>query len=249
MTLIGSAAIRFWYPDFPREPKDTDYLLNRPVPYSDPEKRVEFHDIPPLRRYLRHEVLPPSALYTLKVSHLFWDIKWDKHVYDVVFMRKKGTILLIDLFIELYAHWCRVHGTPFRDNLDQSKDDFFNNALKEQGLHDELHKMMRNPPTYTKILVGEVVTSQALFNELPTADKLSIIEEEACVMAYERLAGRYWRAAYTWQLKQLILRHLPFEQALYAIEHYYELRMPRTNYVDVIEEGLNELRSNQSQTR
>ena len=28
MILIGSKAIKYWFPDFPRDPKDTDYIVD-----------------------------------------------------------------------------------------------------------------------------------------------------------------------------------------------------------------------------
>ncbi len=241
MTLIGSAAIRYWYPDFPREPKDIDVLtLEEPrvVPGNDIARPIEYHRIRPLHLWADsdQEALGPQELYTLKLSHIFWDIKWEKHMFDIVWLKRKGCHLIPSLFRQLYAFWVTKRGEPPRANLNMSKAEFFDNALKNQDRHDLLHAVLKNQPTYTKILVGEVATSDVLFSQLSHEDKLSLIEEETCVMAYERLAGRDWRSAYIAQLKQMILHHLPFEQAIFAADNYYELRLPKRNYKEVLDE-------------
>jgi hypothetical protein len=238
--LIGSRAIKHWFPDFPREPKDTDIVTDTP-PWGYQGSGLEYHNIPPLIDRIEeisvNGVLTANALYTLKVSHAFWDNKWEKTLFDIVWLRRKGCVLthLVDV---MYPYWCNKFGEPKRQDLDQSKEAFFNNALRNQDRHDDLHKILKNPPTYTKILVDEVKTSDKLFAGLSYEDKLSLIHEETCVMAYERLAGRDYRSAYIAQMKDMILRHLPFEQALFAVVEFDKLKMPFINYKKEIENEL-----------
>lgn len=80
--IIGSTAIKYWFPDFPREPKDIDIVGNYQLVIPT-EKRVERLNNPVLLACYRPIVskyLLPNALYTLKISHVFWDLEngsWD----------------------------------------------------------------------------------------------------------------------------------------------------------------------------
>jgi hypothetical protein len=231
MILIGSNAIKSVFPDFPRDPKDKDYLVeNRSIYKSN--KDVEYHENPILLDYLKTSPLDANTLYTLKVSHLFWDVKWDKHMFDIVFLRKKGCELNQLLFSNLYKYWSEIHGNPKKSNLSMSVDSFFDNGLKSDLDHDYLHTLINPSPLYlkTKIDHDTVETSMDLWKNLSEEDKLELIREECYVMAYERLWGRDYRAAYVWQLKELILKHLPLDQGLFAIENYDKLRKPTINY-------------------
>lgn len=237
--LIGSQAIKYYFSDFPREPKDYDYIIDGEKPEWTPKLRcslrVEYHRNPILEEF-NGNILPPTALYTLKISHMFWDIKWDKHMFDVVFLTNKGCQLDHKLFWKLYAYWEEKHGKRKTSDLSKSTEDFFNNALKKYD-HDYLHTLINPNPLYKLILEndGTVGTSQDKWNMLPKKTQLELIREEIYVMAFERLAGRDYRTAYVWQLKQLILHHLPIWQALFAIQNYNDLRKPIINYKEKIE--------------
>lgn len=92
--LIGSAAIKFWFSDFPREPKDIDFIKDSKINnYFNTNLKKEYLENPILlKHYFNEEVLNPDVLYTLKISHLFWDLfnnSWDKHIWDVQFLKEK----------------------------------------------------------------------------------------------------------------------------------------------------------------
>lgn len=228
MILIGSKAIKHWFNDFPREPKDTDYIVTWKPLNKEPGLEYHFNEI--LDRYPA-PVLSANDLYTLKISHLFWDIKWEKHMFDVQFLRKKGCKLDYDLFKKLFNYWCDVHGTPKRSNLDVTAEDFFNNALKKYD-HDYLHTLINPAPTYKKVLKDgeEVAVDEQKYHALSHEEKLELVREEIYVMAYERLAGRTYRAAYSWMLKKFIIHHAPMFEALFIIENFIELHRPIINY-------------------
>jgi len=59
-----------------------------------------------------------------------------------------------------------------------------------------------------------------------------------CSKCYALKKFNITRTDYVWQLKQLILKHLPLWQALFAIENYNDLRKPIINYKEKIENGL-----------
>lgn len=250
MVLIGSSAIKYWYSDFPREPKDIDVIGDE---YNGPHnhkfaKKTEWLENPVLSDYLTNTVkgtnyLNPNLLFTLKISHLFWDINWDKHMFDVMFLRDKGCIFNRDLFNKLYQYWIKIHGKTKKSNLNLKVDEFFDNAINCDIEHDEIHKLINPNPTYLKILKndGTVATDDDKFNQLSYEDKMNLIIEECMVMAYERLASRDFRSAYKWMLKKLIINHLTLEEGLFAIMNYKELHLPKFNYVKLIE---NEKRSN-----
>src|SRR6188768_1330935 len=103
MILIGSHAIKHWFPDFKRIPKDIDYVVLKERKNS--IKGVEYLVNPILIEYYKEEIAEPNTLYTLKMSHIFWDINWSKHLYDLQFLKDKGCILDKELFYKLYEYW------------------------------------------------------------------------------------------------------------------------------------------------
>jgi hypothetical protein len=229
MILIGSKAIKHYFPDFNREPKDTDYIVCQPMP-RDKENKIEYL-VNPILCNLKQEILSPDLLYTLKISHLFWDLAWDKHMFDVQFLKSKGCVLNKEIFYQLYEYWQKYHGKNKRSNLKMTAKDFFNNALKEYD-HDYLHTLINPSPTYQKILKegSEVEPDEEKYNKLSHQEKLDLVREELYVMAYERLAGRDYRVAYSWMLKKFIMNHAPMYEALFIIDNYQELRKPFINY-------------------
>jgi hypothetical protein len=232
--LIGSRAIKYWFKDFPREPKDWDYIGETPK-WKD--KGIEYHKNPVFRGY-KKDVMGPDDLYNLKISHLFWDISWDKHMFDVMFLRDKGCKFDRKLFDKLYKYWTETHTKVKKSNLMLSADDFFDNAVGCPIEHDTIHEILNPYPTYKKIAKndGTVATDDDKFEALSHEEKMDLIREECMVMAYERLGGRDFRSAYKWMLKKLILGHLPIVEGLFAIMNYKELHLPKINYVKKIEE-------------
>lgn len=231
--IIGSTAIKHHFPDFHREPNDLDVISDVEI---ESDKRVEYHNIPPLPRAA---VISPNDLYTLKMSHLFWDINWEKHMFDVQFLRKKGCVLDRKLFFRLYSFWCHKHGVPKRSNLNLKAEDFFDNALKEYD-HDHLHTLLRPTPTYLLVLKDgcEVEPDEHKFNALSHEQKCDLVQEEVMVMAFERRGNRNYRKAYSWMLKRFIIHHAPIWEAIFIIENYIELHRPLFNYFKTLEDGL-----------
>lgn len=251
--LIGSRAGKHHFPDWPREPKDTDFATDEKEMRfnSVGERRFEYYPIPPIVELYkesssRDNALTPDQLYTLKVSHVFWDIKWDKTMYDIVWLQKKGCVLDESLFRALYKHWEIVHGPMPRANLDATVEDFFTNGIKNGHDHDRLHELLvGGEPTYVKILKepnGVAIDENAFWFKLTHSQKLDIIREEVSVMAYERGARqgiKDYRTAYSEQLKAWILHHGPsLEMALFAVRNFDVLRKPLINYKQHLDEKL-----------
>lgn len=238
--LIGSSAIKFHFPDFTREPKDKDYIgVGKNI-----GGQLEFHKNPVFENY-EHDVLQPDDLYTLKMSHLFWDIKWEKHMYDVQFLKSKGCKLKHDLFYELYEYWNTLHGKNKRSDLDMTSEDFFDNAMPKTYNHDELHLLINPVPMFLKVLKdgAEVDVCENKFNKLSYEEKLELVREEVYVMAFERLNGRDYRTAYVWMLKKFIMSHAPMWEAIFIIENYKTLHKPAINYKQKIDYELSRIRT------
>ncbi len=239
--IIGSVALKHLFPDFPRNSKDIDYVVNEYHEniFNENGIREEYHLIPPLYDYISKYEISKDVLYTLKISHIFWDIKWDKNMFDIVFLNEKGAKLIPSLFKDLYSFWNKEKGINKRTDLSKDGKDFFNNALKKYD-HDLLHTYINPNPTYKKVLKdnAEVDVSEEKFNLLLFEEKLDLVREEIYVMAFERLADRDYRTAYKWMIQQFIMNHAPMFEALFIIENYKILHLPKINYKKILENKL-----------
>lgn len=239
MILIGSKAIKHHFPDFPREPKDTDYIVKEIPEHREPNTEylrnsvIESHHL---------DILDPDTLYTLKMSHVVgWDINWDKHMFDIQFLKKKGCVLNIDLFNELYSYWNTVHKPNKRSDLEMTAEDFFDNALKCEYDHDYIHTLLNSYPTFNKVLKdgAEVDVSEDKFNSLTFNEKCDLVKEEVYVMAWERFSDIDYRHAYSHMLKKFIINHAPLWESIFIAENYVTLHRPNFNYFKTIENELN----------
>jgi hypothetical protein len=235
MLLIGSSAIRHHYPEFNRIPKDSDYAVSTKMQST---KEIEYLYNPVIGDM--KGVASPDLLYTLKISHVIgWDINWDKHMFDIQFLKKKGARLDKELFRKLYNFWNTNNGENKRSELDMSAEEFFNNALKTP--HDYYHTLLNPIPVYIKILKdgAEVDVSEEKFNNLSFVEKCDLVREEVMVMAYERYKSYNYLKAYSVMLKKFIIMHAPLWEAIFIIENFITLHKPLFNYFKTIDEKLN----------
>lgn len=243
--MVGSYALKNIYTDFTREPKDIDFIIGEEV-YKDRltkyigDKKAEYLYCPPMFDHLTKFGVTDHGLLTLKASHIFWNINWDKHMYDICFLIDKGAQIIPKLFYDLYAFWNDHHGKNKRSDLKMSASEFFSNAVKCPHDHDWLHTLINPYPTFNKVLVdgAEVEVSEQKFNSLTYEEKLDLVREEIYVMAYERLNCRDYRAAYYWMLKKFIISHAPIWEALFIIENFRQLDRPLFNYVNKINDEI-----------
>jgi len=256
INYIGSVAIKHWYPDFTREPNDIDILHKDNASYLSTKgnhrqiiidgklKRIEDHYIPALSKYMIEYdgYLHPNILLTLKVSHIFWDIFWDKTMWDIQFLLKKGHKIMPNLFCELYEYWNTVHTKNVRSKLDMTAEDFFDNALTCEYSHDWLHTLIQDYPTFNKVLKdgAEVEVDESKFNNLTFEDKCNLVTEEVMIMAYERYGNMDYRRAYGRMLKKFIMNHAPIWEALFIIKNYNILYRPNFNYINHINNKIKE---------
>lgn len=200
--IFGSTALKHWIPDLKRTPKDIDIVGKKLISEEEGldlcviarnNTRVEYHFNPAFNYVLNNNIdntyVDLNFLYTIKCSHLHYDINWDKHCLDVMLMQSKGCELDNTLYDLLMKDWKEIHGKK-RVNLNLTKDEFFTPYVKRMIDHDDLHAMIAyyDKPVYTRILKDgkEILTDLSKWDNLSHEDKLICILEEVYVTAFER---------------------------------------------------------------
>ncbi len=238
MLIIGSTALKHHFPDLKRTPNDLDYVVDDSSKYPK-EKGIEYLENPILLKYESNGYISPNMLLSLKISHMFWDFKWERHMYDIHFLLKKGCVYDVNIINEFIEYWKEIKPKIRRSNLEMSKENFFTNAVNEDtNQHDYLHTLIADIPAYTKILKDgcEVELDENKWNNLTFNEKCDVVNEETYVMAYERYKKTNYKVAFAKQLKDNIIKHFPFYIALFAIENYPKLEMVKFDYITKIKE-------------
>jgi hypothetical protein len=190
--IIGSTAIKHWFPDFNRDPKDLDSLTQEKISHQDNHWHDGFIEI--LKINSDEMYLDPDLLYTLKISHLSYPINWDKHMKDAIFLKSKGCVLNHDVYCILMDVWEDVHSKKFgskkRITLNEQNDTFFKDTVKRQYDHDWLHEQFAfyDRPLHERIRknIDSPLPSKELWDKLSHDDKLKCALEESYVIAFER---------------------------------------------------------------
>lgn len=131
-----------------------------------------------------------DAVYTIKLSHLPYDIKWDKHWADAQYLKKQGAVIVQPLYSLLIEHWHKKNGNKEFLSLKQPKSRFFDDHVTYVYDHDYLHELMAYPntPKYLQCLKeGEdVLIDKEKFFLMSFEDQIKMFREEIGVIAYER---------------------------------------------------------------
>lgn len=237
--IIGSSAILHHFSDFNRFPKDVDYIVGLKIL---PENNIKLEKLenPILEEWYNYNLptfIGKNELYTLKISHSFWDLpnkSWEKHLWDIQFLKENGCQFIPELFWDLFNYWETIHGKRKSSNLDMSAKDFFNNAITYDTPHDLIHEILvthpyfnGNEPTYKKILKdgAEVDVCMQKFNDLSELDKFNVVFEEVAVMSMENRFPKdmYWKAKYQKMLKKFIISHCKIEEGIWIIQNHKKL--------------------------
>ena len=152
-----------------------------------------------------------DAVYTIKCSHLGWDIFWNKHKRDVLYLKKIGANLIEPLYIALVEHWKKEHGNKDFLSLYKDKTEFFNDFVEYRYDHDYLHELAAYPnkPVYTRCLKdgAEVAIDKEKFDKLPFTDQIKMFREEIVVIAAERWVIPHnirWDKAYFYSIRKTV---------------------------------------------
>jgi len=242
MIIIGSTAIKHWIPDF-REPNDRDVAISKGISFA-PLTGKDFIQLPP--EIL--DILPQDsgyatldAIYTIKCSHLGWDIKWQKHKSDVLYLKAKGCKKLPELYSKLTEYWRKENGNKPFLSLYKKKDDFFNEYVPYVYDHDYLHELVAypNPPVYSYCLCdgADVAIDKDKFDKLSLDLQLRMFKEEISVIAAERwlipgkICGKYtWMQAYHLALHKTVVSLTKNWATDFLIDHLDYFAKPELSY-------------------
>lgn len=187
--VIGSEAMRRHFPDFKRKAGDIDYMVDEITEKS--TREVEYHVIPPLMKRMKpdQDCIFINQLYTLKVSHSYWNIHWEKTMYDIKFMTSRGCQVDWNLHDELYEFWSEKYRKK-RVNLNKKTEDFFDDMVDREFSHDDLHEVVKyyDQPLYKGLLVTpeKPLLSKDAFFDQSLLDRIRTAKEEAMAIALER---------------------------------------------------------------
>lgn len=189
MIFTGSSAIKHWIPSF-RTPQDKDIILVSGESKPDGYDAIYLPQDIVSKLPTEGEFLTLDAILTLKMSHMGWDIKWNKHKNDVIFLKNNGAKVIEELYKKLVEFWKQEHKNKPYLSLYKTKAEFFDDYVPHVYDHDYLHELISCPrvPIYTKCL-GEnqqVALDYEKFKQLPLHEQLLMFREEMCVIALER---------------------------------------------------------------
>jgi hypothetical protein len=245
VTLIGSLAMLTHFRDS-REVKDVDYFAEETPASATIDGtliKTESFWHPDLALWNWGTVATPDELYTIKVSHAFWELKnnsWNKHMMDVMFLQSKGAKLIPELYAILYKIWEDTHGKK-KVNLEADPDEFFNDKIVKRIYdHDSIHESVAyyDRPLFERILRdnSDVAVDKSKWEALDHEDKLKMVREEIYATALERKlvptdyqysAGR----AYNWTLRKTITSLTKGWFALFVVENFKDLTKADVDYV------------------
>lgn len=241
-TLItGSTAIRHWFPDFPREPKDRDMWSDSHVPGGvadvmwDP-RLSELLDFTGVR------YATPDEILSIKISHSPYSLKngsWAKHMHDIVWLQDHGAQEIPSWYPVLKPIWEDMHGAK-KVNLNQESGAFFTDAVTRIYVHDSIHDTVSHyeRPLWMEVLRDgqDVLMDMRKVWSLSTEDQIMLFREEVYATALERWLIPAWHEsrefsptmAYMWALKKTITSLTKGESSLFMIRNYRRFReLPR----------------------
>lgn len=269
--LVGSQAIKTHFPDFYRETNDYDFwrigggdyrkskgdLVLNPEDFT-VSKNPDQIEIKDVSRYegLSYFVekcqdLPsPTDLYTLKLSHCFWNIHWQKTMRDILFFQENNIQYDSDLFKLLYKDWEIIHGKK-PAYLDMDNDEFFTESVKRKYIHDDIHAAIAyyDKPMYSVLKTdsSKALISRKMFESLSHEDKIKTCREEIYVTALERflVPNKFVYStlvAYRGALKRLVTSMTKGWFPLFIVLNYKELKNPDLDYREKFLERIDNVR-------
>ena len=223
--IFGSRAANYWWSDFSREPKDLDY-----IGIGKSSKDIEYHWAPSFQYIIDNnkdtKYVDPDFLYTIKMSHACYDIRWEKTMWDINFLKERGCKLIPELYNSLLRDWEVIHHKK-KIVLKGTAEEFFKPTITRKYPHDELHKKVAfyEDPLHTKIRkdLNDVKCSKKLWDTLSEEDKMKCALEEAYVFAIERYLEYPPNIALSKALKTLITSSTKGWFNFFLIDNFFNL--------------------------
>lgn len=244
MYLIGSRAILRLGHEFYREPKDFDYIVLEKdetlpkydlCPLKNKEVRVEYHVNPVLIKWLETNKMSLDILFTLKLSHILWNIHWIKNIEDTKWFSKNGTQLIPELHVMLVEQWKVTKNKRRTPNFELNNANFFYDKVKRTIDHDDLHQICKfyDRPIFERLKfdLNKAKIEESLFNTLSHDDKIKVVLEEMFVLTLERrydMVRTNCKVACFRTLRELVTRLLPEWLAVFTAMNFKEI-MSHTN--------------------
>jgi hypothetical protein len=220
-----------------RLPKDTDVFSDNPAPSWDSFWHPKFEG---WFQGFRSATL--DELYTIKVSHSYWSLpngSWNKHMSDIVVLKRAGATLDLDLHDLLYSVWEEKHGKK-RVNLNMDKQAFFSDAVTRIYDHDSIHESVAygEHPMYDSMLAGgqQIKMDMTVIKAMSFEDQVKLYREEIYATALERwvIPSEYRispRRAYAMATQKTITSLTKGWSARFLVENYETFRIPDMDYV------------------
>lgn len=247
--IIGSRLFKTLFPDNERvqkrckETADYDVLVES-EPLDEVVKyfkemygtKTEVHCIPSLWAILIDEAQSgtqylKNVYFTLKASHVYFHRQhFEKTIFDLYLMSGEGCVIIEPLFYELYDFWVKKFGEPWRPDFTKTSEEFFNDAVSRENVHDELHQLVSffPEPAFKQLQEPNQDTVYVCPQKWAALDdftKKRIIIEEAEVLALERdlIPGnmKNKQVAYQKWLKAEIDRIIPLWMSIYVIDNLF----------------------------
>ena len=235
--LTGSSILKQHFPEY-REPKDVDYFVDEKGRVRNGNEEYLYNPI--IFKYpilYRDGELTLQGLFNVKLSHIRFNINWDKHMYDIQFMLENcpKDCNIDELYQkEQFEFWEEYLPKVRRSKLEQDKEDFFNNAVNEDiHQHDFLHTLIAETPAYTKLLKdgATVELDENKWHNLCNEERDDVVLEEVHIMSAERFNGNVI-SSYRRQLKDNIIKHYPPYIARHAILNYRRFQKPTRDSIN-----------------
>lgn len=192
--IYGSTAIKYHFQNYSKEPKDLDVIKQSDIEINiNSPKRIEQYYLPEFEYIFKNNkdklYVDADFLYTIKMSHLSWNINWDKHMKDAIFLKENGCKLDKTLYDSLLIAWNRIHGKK-SVKMNVKNEDFFKANIKRRFNHEFLHEQFAfyDRPLNEKIRkdLNSPLCSETLWNNLSFDDKIKCALEEIMVLTAER---------------------------------------------------------------
>lgn len=245
MLIVGSTALQTWLPGL-REPQDLDLFGPKKFGYEADvfwDERLRHWPSWEFRLMSPDQFLVyPDELYTIKVSHSYWALdngSWDKHMFDIVALKRRGCSVIDSLHQLLYPIWEDEHGKKVV-TLEMESMDFFSDAVVRRYDHDSLHRSVAygDEPRYEALLKPGSTVSMDMgkLKALPFEEQILLFKEEIAAAALERWVipkdyrfspGRAWLMA----LKKTITSLTKGWSARFIVENYDQFAKPDPEYV------------------
>lgn len=233
--IIGSSALKYHFPD-ERLPKDLDMIDSYngwKMPGVDVFWDDRLYEYNP--KWPTYNYATVDELYTIKVSHSYWEIgnTWHKHIRDIQFLKDAGAKLIPEFHDILYKIWVDKHG-PKRMQF-MGKDAFFEDAVTRIYDHDSLHDSVAygKEAMYIQTLkrAGHTAVDMDYIKGMSFSDQVLLFREEVCATALERIVvpSNYRGspgAAYLWALRRTITSLTKGWSARFIVDNYNEFSKP-----------------------